>query len=107
MIIDCILDRREDEAFLEACGGEYPECLMLDGSVFDPHYNAHTFYTKVLMYCEDYPDDYATAITREMDFGTEESVRAELARYIKEQKYNPEIIDYIYSVKWLPEENNG
>ena len=77
MIIDLILDRRE-------------------GTPYDPK----TFYNS----CMDY-GSIADEITRAMDAGTEENIKAALCAYIDEQEYNPEIKNYIHSVKWLESEN--
>ena len=77
MIVDLILDRK-------------------DGVVYD----AYRFYTDVQDYGTVF-GDLAWNIARAMDEGTEEDVKRELCRYIKEQGYNPEICEYINSVNWL------
>ena len=40
-----------------------------------------------------------------MDGGEEKDVVSALCAYIMQNEYNPEICDYIHSVKWLPEES--
>lgn len=77
MIIDLILDRKE-------------------GTPYEPK----TFYNSCMGY-----DDIADEITRAMDVGTEEDIKEALCAYIDNQSYNPEIKNYIRSVKWLEAEN--
>lgn len=77
MIIDLILDRKED-------GQEY---------------NAREFYYGVM-------EHESTCITnrgisRAMDCGTEQDVKKALCDYIINQRYNSEICYYINSVNWL------
>lgn len=78
MIIDLILDRRDDEA----------------RGVNS--YDAADFYRSVVRYGEIGHD-----ITRAMDYGTEDDVRRELCAYVIEQDYNPEICDFINARAWL------
>lgn len=85
MIIDCILDRKDNEKY--------------DG--YDS-YNAHDFYIDVLGY-GSIGDD----ITRAMDEGTEEDVKNALCKYIDNNEYNPEIKDYINSKTWLTNPDNN
>ena len=73
MIIDLILDRK-------------------DGSP----YRAHDFYFDCLAY-----GSVGNSITAAMDYGTEWDVRRALDDYIMRNEYNPAIIDYIHSVRWL------
>lgn len=85
MIVDLILDRK-DKAFDARVG--------LDEKSLN--YNAHDFY----MACRSYgriSDD----ITKAMDGGTEEEVKAALCKYILENEYNPVICDYIQKLDWL------
>lgn len=77
MIIDLILDRK-------------------DGTPYEPK----RFYNS----CMNYGGKFADEITRAMDAGTEEDVKAALCAYI-DGEYNPEIKNYIHSVKWLEAEN--
>ena len=78
MIIDLILDRKDDEK---------------EGFFF---YNAHDFYYDVMGYGEIGDD-----ITRAMDCGTEEDVKKALCEYVIHNEYNPAICDYINSVNWI------
>lgn len=79
MIIDKILDRKDNETF--------------DG--YDS-YSAHDFYFDVLEYGEIGND-----ITHCMDEGDETDVRLALCRYILNNGYNPEICTYVCSKNWL------
>lgn len=80
MVIDCILDRYDDDK---------------DG--FAENYNPHDFYIAMLRYT----DMCGEPISRAMDYGTEEDVQNALCQYIDEQGYNPNIKDYIKSVTWI------
>ena len=73
MIIDLILDRK-------------------DGV----HYEPARFYYGVMNYGE-----VGFGITAAMDGGTEEDVKRELCKYIKDNEYNMELCEYINSVNWL------
>ena len=73
MIIDLILDRK-------------------DGV----HYEPARFYYGVMYYGE-----VGFGITAAMDGGTEEDVKRELCKYIKDNEYNMELCEYINSVNWL------
>lgn len=79
MIVDLILDRKENSEF--------------DGT---DNYNAHDFY----MECMEY-EGIADGITKAMDYGTEAEVKRELCKYIVSNGYNKKICDYINSVKWV------
>lgn len=79
MIIDCILDRKDDENFY-GCD----------------KYNAKEFYLHILAY-----GTIGREITRAMDYGTEEDVKSALCRYILDNEYNPEICSYIVSKNWI------
>ena len=76
MIIDLILNRRDDEQ--ENC--------------FD--YTPEQFYRE----CMEYGND---KITRAMDMGTENDVKHALCDYIDNGEYNQDIKQYINSVAWL------
>lgn len=78
MIIDWILDRKENETYGE------------------PEYSPREFYFNVLQY-----GSVGEEITRAMDSGTEEDVKTALCRYIDRHRYNPEIKKYIDSRLWL------
>lgn len=79
MIIDRILDRKDNEHY--------------DG--YDS-YNAKQFYLDVLAYGK-----IGDSITKAMDYGDEKDVKSALCRYIIDNKYNPEICNYICSKNWL------
>lgn len=73
MIIDRILDRKDS---LE--------------------YDAKSFYLECLSYGKA-----GENITRAMDFGTEDDVKAALCKYIQDNEYNYLLVDYINSLEWL------
>ena len=82
MIIDEILDRKdyEEEGY--------------------DIYNAHDFY----LYCMGESTCFkgiADKITYAMDYLEEEDVQNAICDYIIEQGYNPNICEYVRSVKWL------
>lgn len=77
MIIDIILDRKDGEP-----------------------YNAKRFYLDIMGYADIWPD-LANPITRAMDGGTNEDVRAALCNYIDECGYNPEIKNWINTQDWV------
>ena len=79
MIIDLILDRKDNE---EYCNRDY--------------YKANDFYTEVMCYGEIGYD-----IARAMDYGTNEDVRQALCKYIYDNEYNPSICYYINKKQWL------
>lgn len=81
MIIDLILDRRDDKKY--GIG-----------------YDAKRFYDLVMNYI-DFPDDYASKITYAMDYLEEEYVKKALCDYVINNEYNPKICEYINSVEWL------
>lgn len=84
MIIDLILDRKDDDTVFTEYGNK--------------PYTAKRFYRQLVEYGEIGFD-----IQRAFDDGTEQDIKRELCRYIDEQKYNPEIKNYINSVTWLVE----
>ena len=73
MIIDIILDRKDGEK-----------------------YSTKKFYNDIINYGE-----ISWKIAEAMDNGEEEDVKKVLNVYIAENDYNPEIIKYINSQKWL------
>ena len=87
MIIDCILDRKGFE----------------EDGVMD-YYNPRDFYWSMMSY-ESMDMGNGYDIARAMDGGNEDDVRRELCKYIDDNKYSPEIKDYINSVEWIKEEN--
>lgn len=86
MIIDKILDRRADikEGFLI--------------------YNPRTFYNDMMSYGES--GGCGFEIASAMDCGEEYDVKRALARYIIDEDYNLDIINFINSVKWLEKEKD-
>lgn len=78
MVIDLILDRRDNER----------------SGIFS--YEPGTFYHECMEYGE-----VADEITKAMDYGTEEQVKHAIKRYIVTQGYNPDICNYVGSVDWL------
>jgi hypothetical protein len=82
MIIDLILDRKDDEQ---------------EGYDF---YNAHDFYMGCMGYNKVF-SHIADGITEAMDYGENEDVQRALCKYIDENNYNPAIKDFINSVNWL------
>ena len=78
MVIDLILDRREDDR----------------SGIFN--YEPGKFYRECMEYGE-----VADDITESMDYGTEEQVKHAIKRYIVTQGYNPDICNYVDSVDWL------
>ena len=81
MIIDVILDRRDD----------------MKRGIDD--YNARRFYTDCMWY-----GNVGDGITRAMDCGTEHDVKRELIRYIIDNNYSLDVIDFILSVWWIDRE---
>ena len=73
MIIDKILDRK-------------------DGIEYKPA----KFYKDISEYGE-----ISNGIASAMDEGSEEDVKNELVKYITENDYNPEIIEFINDNKWI------
>lgn len=78
MIIDLIFDRKD--GFTE--------------------YNAKEFYNECMEYNGIF-NGIADGITKAMDYGTEQEVKAELCKYIINNGYNTEICKYINLVDWL------
>lgn len=78
MIIDLILDRKDDES----------------------SYNPHDFYVGVMRYINATPKS-ATAITLAMDGGTNADVQNALCEYIDWNGYNPHLKSYIRSKEWI------
>lgn len=65
-------------------------------------YNPHNFYMDVMGYSEIF-DGIGDEITYAMDELGEKDVQKALCDYIIDNDYNPEICDFIKSVKWLGE----
>lgn len=74
MIIDCILDAKEDPR----------------------SYDAKEFYGYVMDGFKDFH-----YIARALDSGSNKDVQEALCTYIDSQNYNPEIKDFINSFNWL------
>lgn len=93
MIIDVILDRKDDEKLIEQ---GYTHIRLWDGTEQALAYDPHRFYRDIIGYGR-----IGDNITRAMDYGTEEDVKNALCQYIKNNEYNPKICDYINSRTWL------
>lgn len=93
MIIDLILDRKDDEAEIEK---GFTHCKMPNGELVPLAYDARKFYREVMQYGE-----IGHGITAAMDYGEEEDVRRELCKYIIANEYNPEICAYVNARNWL------
>ena len=76
MIIDLILDRKDGENYNAKNAYNY---ITEQESLFDSNY----------------------PISRAFDMGTNQDVQKALCKYITSGDYNPEIIEYINSVKWV------
>lgn len=83
MIIDCILDRFDNEQFYE-----------------DFEYDAKDFYFEILAYHPIFPE-LAQPILEAMDWGDNDDVVRELCNYITEQNYNHELCAKIKQHRWL------
>jgi len=73
MVIDIILNRK-------------------DGTL----YNAKTFYNDILQY-----GAISFGITSALDSGSDSDIKKELCKYILENDYNPDICNYINTIKWI------
>ena len=93
MIIDLILDRKDDDALL-AQG--YTHKRYGDGTVIALEFSPEKFYRDVMRY-----GDIGHAITSAMDYGTGDDVKKALCDYIDDNGYNPEIKGYVSSVNWI------
>ena len=91
MIVDVILDRKDDEA--EMAQG-YTHKQYFNGDIVPLAYDPHKFYVRMMEYEAD-------DITRAMDSRTEDDVKKALCDYITRNDYNPAICDYIRSRNWL------
>ena len=88
MIIDMILDRRDDE----------------NAGIFQ--YNARRFYDCMCNYGTIW--DIGNAIARAMDSGKEVDVRQKLCQYLDDYGYEhiPKLKDFIHSHKWLVDDES-
>ena len=82
MIIDKILDRRDNEK----CGIPY---------------NPKEFYLEVFDYIGGCGSDSAKKITAAMDYGTEDDVKRALMEYVDLNGYDKKVNRYIKSRNWL------
>lgn len=98
MIIDYILDRKCDD---EIIAQGYTHRKTWDGKIVPIKYDPHKFYMEIMGYIGGCGSDAAEKITKEMDSGTEKSVKKALCDYILNYGYNPEICEYINSRNWL------
>ena len=94
MIIDLILDRKENEKDIAA--GYTHIRNGYTGELIPLAYNPSKFYRDVMRY-----GDVGSDISAAMDYGTEENVKTALCDYITRNEYNPEICNFIRSVNWL------
>lgn len=101
MIIDYILDRKDDDELRKQ---GYTHRENYKGEIEEIKYNPHKFYTNIFQYIGGCGGEAAEEITREMDHGTEKSVKQALCKYIIDYQYNPGLCDYINSKNWLKEE---
>ena len=92
MIIDKILDRKDNEADIARGFTHY----IFNNERIPLSYDAARFYREIRDYGE-----IAFPITRAMDSGTEEDVKRELCLYVINNEYNPELCEYINSRNWL------
>ena len=79
MIIDLILDRRDNEKYYN-----------------NDFYKADDFYRGVMCYGE-----IGYKITESMDYGNNSDVQNALCDYINNNEYNPNICDYIKGKQWI------
>ncbi len=79
MIIDLILDRRDNEKYHEI-------------DIYKPH----DFYCEVMCYGE-----IGNNIIGSMDYGNNSDVQNALCDYINNNEYNPNICDYIKAKQWI------
>lgn len=84
MVVDLILDRRDD---------------MKHGK---DSYKPHDFYFGCLAY-----GNISNGIVQAMDEGTEHDIKRELIKYIIENDYSLDIIDFILSVWWIDQGDNA
>jgi len=91
MIIDLILDRKD---------GVMSESYQNGKIVKTLDYTPKKFYNDVMSYYNTMPK-IVEPIATALDSGENKDVQRELSRYIDSQEYNPNIVDYIYSVNWI------
>ena len=113
MIIDLILERKENEALLAKghthrmlagvnCRGilYHGESVVQEDGIFYTmiplKYAPKYFYQHVMEYSPE-----GNGIASAMDGGTEEDVKRELCEYIRNGGYNMELCNYINERSWL------
>ena len=97
MIIDLILDRKDDD---ELIAQGYTHRQAWNGKLIPLEFNPHKFYREVMEYSKIF-DGIGDKITAAMDYGTDDDVKAALCDYIQANDYNPDICDYINAVNWI------
>jgi len=98
MIIDLILDRKENDALISE-GYEFAKDW--NGNLVSLKYDAKKFYWGVMRYVGGCGGAYAEKIASAMDGGEEEDVKKALCEYVVRNEYNPEICEYVNGVSWL------
>lgn len=93
MIIDLIMDRKDNEVCIEA---GFTHAAMPNGELIPLAYDARKFYRDAMGY-----GTIADGITAAMDGGDESDVRRELCEYILRNNYNPDICAYVNARNWL------
>lgn len=94
MIIDKILDRKDDDKLIAE---GYTHIINgITGKPIKLGYNADQFYKDVVAY-----GAIGTEIIRAMRTGSETDVKAALCKYIIDNEYNPDICGYVWSRNWL------
>ncbi len=83
MIIDVILDRREGTPYCESAEARSEPGLWCLRDLYE--------YAQFFGFAE---------LERAIDCGSDADVKRELCRYIDDNGYNPEIKDFVNSVKW-------
>lgn len=78
--------------------------IILDRRAFEREDGNYEWYGKrQFRYLYDYAVSFQfDYLGRALDSGEEEDVKLALCRYIDENGYNPNIKEYIRSVKWIP-----
>lgn len=84
MIIDLILDRKDNEQF--NCFGYDPKAFYNDCMEYDSIFGV------------------GSKITMAMDYGDEKDVQKALCDYIDDNGYNPDIKNFINTHQWLKED---
>jgi hypothetical protein len=101
MIIDLILDRKDNEEFIRSNKqlkeNNIPKNIPKNCKIVEiKEYNPRIFYNDIMSYGET-----GFGIASALDCGTENEVKAELMAYIVKEGYSIDICKYIISVNWL------